>query len=501
MSPLANRYLTPEQLGDDGAVLSRCTRWSASECFLVQLEEFETPDAIFPTTPISRRSRRAGSSTPAATSRWRSSASASAPRASVVEIASNDGYLLAVLRRARHPGARRRAGRQRRRGRGRAKGIPTVVEFFGGETARAGSPADRARRPADRQQRARPRARPQRLRRRPAASLLEPRRRDHDGVPAPAAADRGEPVRHDLPRALLLLLAADRAARVRRARPAVFDVEELPTHGGSLRIFARHADDAAAPATERVARALGSASDDAGLRRASTTYTAFAERVAERKREILRVPDRRSSATGSAIVGYGAPAKGNTLLNYCGIGTGLHRLHRRPAARTSRAGTCPARTSRSARPTRIREDQPDVVLILPWNLRDEIIEQLALHPRLGRALRRARPGARGCVVKVRRDAARRRLRRRARAARGRARLLRADVRRGRVRRARARPGGRPVPTSRSTASAARCAGCTARPRRTGRRKLVRCTRGAVYDVLVDLRAGSPTLRALVRRSS
>ena len=207
--------------------------------------------------------------------------------------------------------------------------------------------------------------------------LLKPRRRDHDGVPAPDAADRRQPVRHDLPRALLVLLVLDRrGACSRRHGLRLFDVEELPTHGGSLRIYGCHADDARQAETERAVELLAR-EERRGLRRRSRPTSRSAERVIEDKRadrlEFLIELKR----AGKRIVGYGAPAKGNTLLNYCGIGTRLPRLHGRPATRTSRATCCPARTSRSARPRRCARTQPDVVLILPWNLKDEIMEQLA----------------------------------------------------------------------------------------------------------------------------
>ena len=160
----------------------------------------------------------------------------------------------AVLPRAPDPRARHRAGRQRRRGRASQKGIPTLVEFFGVETAR--SLARRVRgRPAARQQRARPRARPQRLRRRHEGPA-QARRRDHDGVPAPDAPDRGEPVGHDLPRALLLLLLP-RPSRAcsRRTACACSTSRSCPTHGGSLRIYGCHADDAPSPRRDARARA------------------------------------------------------------------------------------------------------------------------------------------------------------------------------------------------------------------------------------------------------
>ena len=93
---------------------------------------------------------------------------------------------------------------------------------------------------------------------------------------------------------------------------------------------------------------------------------------------------------GKLIAGYGAPAKGNTLLNYCGIGPELLRLHRR--SQPAQAGTLPARraASRSSPPSGSSRRGPTIVLILPWNLKDEITPPDGRGPRLGRPVRRAR---------------------------------------------------------------------------------------------------------------
>jgi hypothetical protein len=148
----------------------------------------------------------------------------------------------------------------------------------------------------------------------------------------------------------------------------LFDVEELPTHGGSLRIFACHsgADLPTSPAIDRVR-----ASERAGGLDRLGTYDSFAERVKETKRRLVSflieaVDD------GKTVVGYGAPAKGNTLLNYCGVGCDLidYTVDRSP----HKQGTfLPGTRIPVHHPDRIRETRPDYVLILPWNLRDEII--------------------------------------------------------------------------------------------------------------------------------
>ena len=141
--------------------------------------------------------------------------------------------------------------------------------------------------------------------------------------------------------------------------------------------------------------AAGSARRTAGLDRLET-YSAFAERVQETKRKLLDVPDR-GQARGQSVAGYGAPGKGNTLLNYCGIRTDFidYTVDRNPY----KHGQVPARarTSRSHRRSGSRETRPDYVLILPWNLRDEIVAQLAYVRELGRAVRRADPRGRPVI--------------------------------------------------------------------------------------------------------
>ena len=153
----------------------------------------------------------------------------------------------------------------------------------------------------------------------------------------------------------------------------LFDVEELPTHGGSLRIYARRAEHEAEPVTERV-EALRRREREAGLD-GLAAYDAFAERVKATKRKLLAfLIDQKEQ--GRTVVGYGAPGKGNTLLNYCGIGPDLldYTVDRNP----HKQGTfLPGSRIPVYAPEKIFETRPDVVLILPWNLRAEIAEQMA----------------------------------------------------------------------------------------------------------------------------
>jgi 2-polyprenyl-3-methyl-5-hydroxy-6-metoxy-1,4-benzoquinol methylase len=151
----------------------------------------------------------------------------------------------------------------------------------------------------------------------------------------------------------------------------LFDVEELPTHGGSLRIYARHAADTTKPVSERVL-ALRKRELDAGFDRIEH-YTAFSDQVIETKRKLLEflIDTRRA---GKTIVGYGAPGKGNTLLNYCGIRTDFldYTVDRNPY---KHGRFLPGTHIPIYQPDKIKETKPDYVFILPWNLKDEIIKQ------------------------------------------------------------------------------------------------------------------------------
>jgi SAM-dependent methyltransferase len=153
----------------------------------------------------------------------------------------------------------------------------------------------------------------------------------------------------------------------------IFDVEELWTHGGSLRIYARHVEDEARPVTDRL-RALR-ALEEARDYREIETYTAFEEQVRETKRKLLEllIAVKRS---GHTIVGYGAPGKGNTLLNYCGIRTDFieFTVDRNPY---KQGRFLPGTHIPIYAPERIDEYKPDYILILPWNFKDEILAQLA----------------------------------------------------------------------------------------------------------------------------
>jgi hypothetical protein len=153
----------------------------------------------------------------------------------------------------------------------------------------------------------------------------------------------------------------------------LFDVEELTTHGGSLRIYARHTDDASKPVGKRIAE-LRTREETAGFTRVEN-YSSFSEKVKETKRRLLSFLIEAKQHEKS-IVGYGAPGKGNTLLNYCGIRTDFldYTVDRNPY---KHGKFTPGTHIEIFPPEKIKEDRPDYLLILPWNLKEEIIKQMS----------------------------------------------------------------------------------------------------------------------------
>ena len=369
MSPLANSYLSPEQAnGMEPFYPLRALVCPA--CLLVQLEEFETPDAIFTdyayfssySTTWLDHARRYVEQT---VERFGIDESSH-----VVELASNDGYLLQYFHDRQVPvlGIEPAANVAKV---ALQKGIPTLVEFFGVETARSLVPES-------------------------AADLLignnvlahVPDLNDFVGGMKVLLKDGGV-ITMEFPHLVRLVednqwdtiyhehfsyfsFTTARKVFVHHGL-RLFDVEELPTHGGSLRIYGCHDDDSGKPDSER-ARELLERERAAGYADLAT-YTAYGQRVAEEKREILDflIGLKRE---GKRLAGYGAPAKGNTLLNYCGIGRDF--LDYTCDLNPHKAGHFLPGTHIPIRPPDyLREDRPDVVFILPWNLKDEIMDQLS----------------------------------------------------------------------------------------------------------------------------
>ena len=153
----------------------------------------------------------------------------------------------------------------------------------------------------------------------------------------------------------------------------LFDVEELQTHGGSLRIYAAHAEDSSKPVQPR-AHELKSREQTAGYGRLDH-YLSFSSQVERVKRTLLSFLIS-AKEQGKRVVGYGAPAKGNTLLNYCGVRTDLmnYTVDRSPHKQDH---FLPGVHIPIYAPDQIRQTRPDYVLILPWNLREEVMQQMS----------------------------------------------------------------------------------------------------------------------------
>jgi C-methyltransferase C-terminal domain/Putative zinc binding domain/Methyltransferase domain len=168
----------------------------------------------------------------------------------------------------------------------------------------------------------------------------------------------------------LSLLTSSRALETAGLR--VVDVDELATHGGSLRVYARPQESGGEP-TQRVKEVLA-AEEAAGLHTAAG-HDGFAPAVLKIKSDLLGFL-LSAAAQGRSVAGYGAPGKGNTLLNHCGIRSDLlsYTVDRSPV---KQGKFLPGTHIPIHAPERLAETKPDYVLVLPWNLRDEISRQLS----------------------------------------------------------------------------------------------------------------------------
>jgi hypothetical protein len=153
----------------------------------------------------------------------------------------------------------------------------------------------------------------------------------------------------------------------------LFDVEELSTHGGSIRIYGKHLQNNSQPISPRVEELLNRERQLGML--SMSFYQDFERKVKETKRRILSfLIEARNN--GKSVAGYGAPGKGNTLLNYCGIRTDFidYTVDRNPHKQNN---FLPGTLIPIYSPDKIRETKPDYVFILPWNLKDEIMESMS----------------------------------------------------------------------------------------------------------------------------
>ena len=370
MSPLSNSYLTDDQLRSMEPYYPLHALVCES-CLLVQLEDYGSPEQIFSdyayfSSYSDTWLKHARQYAQMVTERFSLSSGSKA-----IEIASNDGYLLRNFVEMRIPVLGIEPARNVAEVAEKA-GVPTRVDFFG--TALAGRLVSEGH----------------------AADLLIG---NNVLAHVPALNDFVRGMKIALKPTGVITLEFPHLLRLMEGNQfdtiyhehfsyfsfltvekvlakhglVLFDVEELSTHGGSLRIFGRHAQDDSKPVSARV-EALRSCERNAGLDKLET-YATFAEQVKETKRNLLSllIEIKRS---GSTIAGYGAPAKGNTLLNYCGIGRDFldYTVDRNPH---KQAHFLPGSHIPVLAPEKIRETRPDYVFVLPWNLAGEIMEQLA----------------------------------------------------------------------------------------------------------------------------
>jgi len=370
VSPLANSYLSPERLGKMEPFYPLKV-FVCSQCFLVQLEEFESPEHIFSdyayfssfSTAWLDHARRY---VDMAIDRFHLNGSSK-----VVEVASNDGYLLQYFHAKQipvlgiEPAANVAAVAE-------SRGVPTKVLFLGEDTGRQlaeeGHQADLVA----------------------GNNVFAHVPQLHSFVAGLKAILKPQgTITLEFPHLLSLirwnqfdtiyhehfsylsLIAAERVFSEHDLE--VYDVEELPTHGGSLRIYGRHKGSTSEPATPRV-EALRTKEKEAGLY-SLDGYRAFESKVRKVKCDLLEFLIEQSRQ-GRQVVGYGAPAKGNTLLNYCGVGPELvsYTVDRSPHKQNL---YLPGTRIPILSPDRIAETKPAFLLILPWNLRDEVSEQMA----------------------------------------------------------------------------------------------------------------------------
>lgn len=370
MSPLCESYLRADQLNQMEPFYPLHV-WVCDQCYLVQLEEYVTPDHIF--TEYAYFSSYADTWVQHA----RTYCAAMIDRfglneqSHVVEVASNDGYLLQWFVQAGVPclGIEPAANVAKV---AVEKGVPTRVEFFGVDCARRmvaeGLAADLI-----------------------AGNNVLAQVPDLNNFVAGLAIllKPGGVVTIEFPHLMRLMegnqfdtiyhehfsyfsfITAEKIFA--RHGMTLFDVEELSTHGGSLRIYARHTANTALPITARAAE-LHERELAAGFAE-MTTYGAFHRQVMTTKRNLLSFLIEKADE-GKQVAGYGAPGKGNTLLNYCGIRTDFlaYTVDRNPY---KQGMFLPGTHIPIYHPDKIRETKPDFVLILPWNFREEIVQQLA----------------------------------------------------------------------------------------------------------------------------
>lgn len=370
MSPISNAFLKADQLNRMEPFYP-LHAYVCGECFLVQLEEFESPQQIFGDNYAYFSSYsdswldHARHYTEQVTARFGLGA-----KSQVIEIASNDGYLLQYFKQKGVPVLGIEPAKNVAEA-AVAKGVPTLTKFFGVATATElvakGTRADLllgnnvlAHVPDLNDFVAGMKA------------ILKPAgvlTMEFPHLQHLIEENQFDTIYHEH-FSYFSFLAAQRVFT--RHGLQLFDVQEIPTHGGSLRIYGRHAGQGGEQGDrvkDLVARERRLKFEDL------ETYRKFSGQVQETKRQLLEflIAARRA---GKRVVGYGAPAKGNTLLNYCGIRSDFidFTVDRSPHKQNT---FLPGTHIPVYAPERIDEVKPEYVLILPWNIRDEIVKQMA----------------------------------------------------------------------------------------------------------------------------
>lgn len=368
MSPLCENFLSSEQLNHMEPFYPLRV-YVCESCFLAQLEEYVSPEEIFNeyayfSSYADSWLQHAKNYTDLMIERFGFNA-----ESSVVEIASNDGYLLQYFVEKNIPvlgiepaGNVAKVAIE--------KGIPTIVEFFGEKMAKdmvsKGTQADLV------------------LGNNVLAQvpdlndfirgmkvLLKPQgiiTIEFPHLVRLMEENQFDTIYHEH-FSYFSFIAVEKIFAAHKL--TIFDVEELPTHGGSLRIYARHTEDKTRPLSGMV-NELRSREETAGLTRMET-YSAFSEQVKETKRKLLEFLIK-VKREGKTVCGYGAPGKGNTLLNYCGIRTDFldYTVDRNPY---KHGKFTPGTHIPIFPPEKIQDTRPDYLLILPWNVKDEIMKQ------------------------------------------------------------------------------------------------------------------------------
>lgn len=370
ISPLSNSYLNSKQINEKEPIFPLHV-FLCNNCLLVQLEEFESPQKIFSDYAYFSSYSKTWLEHAQEYVNMMISRFDFDEKSQIIELASNDGYLLQYFKERKIPilgiEPAVNVGTVAEK-----KGIPTIFKFFGTELAKELVSSDKK------------------------ADLLL-----GNNVLAHV------PDLNDFVKGLKILLKPDGVITMEfphllrliqqnqfdtiyhehfsyfsflvvqnifsSHELTIFDVNEIPTHGGSLRIYAKHKENQKFKVNENILK-LNKKESEFGINKINT-YSNFQKTIELLKQQICEffIDIQKENKT---IVGYGAPAKGNTLLNYCKINNGMinytvdKNIHKQGLF-------LPGTHIPIKDPEKIRMTKPDYVLILPWNLKDEIIEQMS----------------------------------------------------------------------------------------------------------------------------